>query len=108
MISIGVTTLIAAGIVYAATITTLTTQTINSGDNIWPGWYQAVNDKVNSLKQNSCYWANSNTSWWWYDSTMTSTCNIWYYVAWIKYEIKNAWMADTQAETYYKSYCCKP
>ncbi len=46
MISIGATTLITAGIVYAATISTVTTQTINSGDNIWPGWYQAVNDKL--------------------------------------------------------------
>jgi len=34
-------------VVYAAnTITTVTNQTINSGDSIWAGWYQSVNDKL--------------------------------------------------------------
>ena len=35
------------GVVYAAnTITTVTSQTISSGDSIWAGWYQSVNDKL--------------------------------------------------------------
>lgn len=35
-------------IVYAATIVNVTTQTINSGDTIWAGWYQDVNDQLSN------------------------------------------------------------
>ena len=38
------------GVVYAANIITVTTQTISTWDSIWAGWYQSVNDKVLSLE----------------------------------------------------------
>lgn len=36
-------------IVYAATIVNVTTQTISSGDTIWAGWYQDVNDQLTNV-----------------------------------------------------------
>jgi len=36
-------------VVYAANITTITTQTINSWDVIWAWWFQSVNDKLNNI-----------------------------------------------------------
>lgn len=38
--------LIVSGIVYAATINSVTQQTINAGDTISQGWFQAVNDSI--------------------------------------------------------------
>lgn len=38
--------LIVSGIVYAATISSVTQQTINAGDTIGQGWFQAVNDSI--------------------------------------------------------------
>lgn len=48
------TALIVSGLVYAAaTINSVATQTINSGDNIGPGWYQNVNDYIKAGSTNS-------------------------------------------------------
>jgi hypothetical protein len=49
VLSILATTLIVTAGVYAANITSVTTQTINPGDTIGPSWYQAVNDRMNSF-----------------------------------------------------------
>ncbi len=62
-------------VVYAASITTVTTQTINSWDSIGSGWFQSVNDKLSNIfssNWNIGIWASNPTynlqvwanSWW--------------------------------------------
>jgi len=46
MYTAGVFWLTLIWVVYAASITSVTTQTINSGDSITANWYQSVNDKL--------------------------------------------------------------
>jgi hypothetical protein len=46
VLSVFGTTLVASGIVYAATITDVRMQTIVQGDTIGVGWYQSVNDRL--------------------------------------------------------------
>lgn len=46
ILSVLSSSLIVSGIVYAATINSVTQQTINAGDTISQGWFQAVNDSI--------------------------------------------------------------
>lgn len=70
-ISTLVTTLIVSGIIYAANISTVTTQSIVQGDIMEPGWFQMVNDKILSMpaaQKGSVLYAkslnfNSSQSW---------------------------------------------
>ena len=53
VLSILASTLIVSGIVYASTISGISSQTISSGDTVGQGWFQAVNDKLLAT-QNAC------------------------------------------------------